>query len=131
MAFGIIEYNDKGLVKCEICGLYFNRVGPHVSQKHGILAKDYKKKYGFDNIKGLCSKKSAAKTRKTTLANYATCVTANLLQNGEDTRFVPDFAGRTKDLVRHQTLIRLRIHANTIAKKRSENSKSNFKNDTD
>ena len=108
MSYGIIEYNEEGLVKCEICGKYFNRVSSHVRQKHGISAIKYKETYGFDKHKGICSKKSALLSRQKTLLNYHRCVSVNLLAGGKKTRFKKGDPGRTKDKVSEQTMIRLK-----------------------
>jgi hypothetical protein len=68
--YGIIQYNNEGKPKCEICGEYFNRVLTHVRQKHEMTQREYKKQFGFDVKKGICSKESADRTRQKTLNNY-------------------------------------------------------------
>lgn len=108
MSYGIIEYNEDGQPKCEICGEYFNRVIVHARQKHEINEKEYKKKFGFDLKKGICSKESAEKSRERLFDNYDKCVTGNLLKKGEKSRFKPGSDGRTQDKVSEQTKIRLK-----------------------
>ena len=108
MSYGKIEYNEDGQPKCEICGEYFNRVIAHARQKHEINEKEYKKRFGFDLKKGICSKESSEKTRVKTLGNYDKCVQKNLIGNGSKTRFIKGSEGRTKDKVSAQTNIRLK-----------------------
>jgi hypothetical protein len=112
--YGIIEYNEEGLPKCEICGKYYNRVVSHVRQSHDMSAKDYKKEYGFDNKKGICSEKSANATRIKTMSNYDTVIAQNLLVGGKKSRFKQGSEGRTKDKVTEQTRIRLSEQFNSI-----------------
>ena len=67
MAYGILEYNEEGKPKCEICGKFFNRVISHVRQKHFLNEREYKKQFGFELKKGICSKESSEKSRIKTL----------------------------------------------------------------
>jgi hypothetical protein len=108
MSYGIIEYNEEGLPKCEICGGHFKRVVSHVRQKHEMNEKEYKKQYGFDLRKGICSKESAEKTRIETLKNYNKCISRNLISKGEVTRFKKGCQGRTRAMLSEQTKIRLK-----------------------
>ena len=107
MAFGKTEYNEYGEPKCEICGLFFNRVITHARQKHNIDKKQYKKQFGLDFKKGICSKASSEKTRNKTLSNYDKCVSKNLLEKGSNTRFVKREKYK-KSYVSEQTKIMLR-----------------------
>ena len=108
MSYGKIEYNEDGQPKCEICGEYFNRVIAHARQKHEINEKEYKKRFGFDLRKGICSKESAEKSRERLFDNYDKCVTGNLLKNGAKSRFLKGSDGRGKEKVSEQTRIRLK-----------------------
>jgi hypothetical protein len=103
MSYGIIEYNEDGQPKCEICGEHFERVAAHVRQKHEISAREYKKQYGFDLSKGICSKESSEKSREKAYDNYDKVIGNNLVKNGEPTRFKNGSKGRTKDQVSEQT----------------------------
>lgn len=107
MAYGIIEYNDEGLPKCEICGLHFDRVLSHVRQKHNMSAREYKQKYGFDTTKGICSKNSSKLSRTRALENYDKVIKSNLIINGVNTRFKKNHKGRTYDKLSRQSIIRL------------------------
>lgn len=108
MSYGIIEYNEVGYPKCEICGEHFKRVLSHVRQAHFISEREYKATYGFDLKKGICSKESSEKTREKTLLNFDRCVKKNLLDKGELSRFKKGSKGRTKDKVSAQTKKRLK-----------------------
>jgi len=108
MSYGKIEYNEDGQPKCEICGNHFNRVIGHVRQNHQMNKKEYKKRFGFDLNKGICSKESSQKTREKTLNNYDKCIQKNLVIKGVKNRFVLGDKGRTKDLVSAQTKSRLK-----------------------
>ena len=108
MAYGILEYNEEGKPKCEICGKFFNRVISHVRQKHFLNEREYKKQFGFDLKKGICSKESSEKSRIKTLDNYEKCINQNLKIKGFKNRFKIGDKGRTKDKVSEQTRIRLK-----------------------
>jgi hypothetical protein len=104
---GIIEYNEDGLVKCEICGQFFKRPLTHVRQKHFLEEREYKQQFGFDLKKGICSKESSAISREKIFANYDRCIKRNLAK-GEKHRFKKGDKGRTKDKVSAQTRNRLK-----------------------
>ncbi len=108
MSYGNIEYDIIGNPICEICGKAYSRVLSHVRQVHDMSARDYKKKFGLDLNKGICSKDSSAKTRKHTMSNYESVIKNNLLINGKKTQFKVGHKGRTIDKVSEQTLIRLK-----------------------
>ncbi len=113
MSYGKIEYNEDGKPKCEICGEHFNRVISHVRQKHDINEKEYKKQFGFDLKKGICSKEISERTRLKTLDNYDKCIQRNLIIKGSQTRFNDGDNGRTKEKVSEQTRIRLKERLKT------------------
>lgn len=103
MAYGVIEYDEEGKPKCEICGKYFHRVLSHVRQKHEMNERDYKKDFGFDLSKGICSKESKEKSRKAVYDNYDKVIQNNLVMKGAKTRFSDGHSGRTRDMVSAQT----------------------------
>lgn len=105
--YGVIEYDENGLIKCEICGLYFARPTAHARQKHNITAKEYKKQFGLDNKKGVISKYSAQLSRDRVMENYDRVVSENLISGGIKSRFKEGDSGRTKDQVSAQTRARL------------------------
>lgn len=113
MSYGIIEYDDNGLPKCEICGKYFKRVLPHVRQKHDMSEKEYKLQFGFDLKKGICSKESSELSRQKTYDNYDKCISKNLIIGGLNTRYADGDEGRTKDKVSEQTRLRLKKRLKT------------------
>lgn len=108
MSYGIIEYNEDGQPKCEICGCFFNRVLSHVRQKHNLNEKEYKLIFGFDLKKGICSQESSKKTSIKTLSNYNKCIQKNLISKGKRSRFKIGHSGRTKDKVSEQTKLMLK-----------------------
>ena len=121
MSYGIIEYNEDGMPKCEICGNFYHRILPHARQKHDINEKEYKKAFGLDLKKGICSKESAERTRVKTLDNYEKCIGKNLIKNGINTRFYKGFEGRPKEKVSEQTLIRLKERMADMRSKQKTN----------
>lgn len=121
MSYGKIEYNEEGMPKCEICGNFYHRVLPHARQKHDINEKEYKKTFGLDLKKGICSKESAERTRVKTLDNYEKCIDKNLIKNGTKTRFYKGFIGRPKEKVSEQTLIRLKERMSDMRNKQKTN----------
>jgi hypothetical protein len=108
MSYGIIEFDEDGKPICEICGKSFDRVLNHVRMKHQINEKDYKRQFGFDLTKGICSAKSAELSRLKNLENYDKVVKVNLIKRGQGTRYGVGSKGRTKDKVSQQTYIRLK-----------------------
>lgn len=108
MAYGEIEYDINGNPKCEICGKHFKRVLSHVRQKHNMNEREYKKNFGFDLRKGICSKESKEKSRKAVFENYEKVVEKNLIIKGQESRFKNGDKGRTKDMVSAQTRKMLR-----------------------
>lgn len=108
MSYGVIEYDEDGLPKCEICNKHFKRVISHVRQKHSMNEREYKELFGFDVRKGICSKESSEKSRKRVYENYDKCITSNLIKSGAKSRFKIGSKGRTKDQVSAQTRTRLK-----------------------
>ena len=108
MPYGIVTYDKEGKPICEICGQSFDRLLRHTQQKHGVTAKEYKKRFGLDAKKGICSKDSEALARQRVMENYNTVVADNLLKNGVNSRFKKGDRGRTKEKVSEQTRIMLR-----------------------
>jgi hypothetical protein len=122
MTLGIIKYDDEGRPVCQICGKSFQRILPHVRQKHFLSEREYKIKLGLDLNKGICSKESAERTRIKTLENFDKVVTGNLLKGGQKSRFKKGSEGRRKNKVSEQTKIMLANHAksNITTEKRQE-----------
>lgn len=106
MAFGIIEYNEKGQPMCEICGKYYDRVVRHVRLKHNLSEREYKSQFGFEMRKGICSKESSEKTRIKTLENYATVIAINLTEKGKKSRFNRGCMGRKKEQISEETRLK-------------------------
>jgi hypothetical protein len=117
MAYGVIEYNANGKPMCEICGKYYDRVIPHARQKHNISEKEYKIQFGFDRIKGICSKQSAEKSRLKVFENYDKVIKINLTQKGEKSRFSKGSIGRPKEVMSEQTRLKLVERIKLIVKK--------------
>lgn len=110
---GVIKYNEKGMPICEICGKAYRRVISHVRQKHEMNEREYKKMFGFDLKKGICSKDSAELSRERVLNNADICINQNLLTGGKTHRFKKGSKGRTKEQVSEQTRIMLRERLKT------------------
>lgn len=108
MPSGIIQYNQDGLPICEICNKAFRRVIAHVRQKHNMNEREYKKQFGFDLRKGICSKESSELSRQKVLENSELCIVQNLISSGEISRFKKGSKGRTKEQVSEQTRIMLK-----------------------
>lgn len=107
MSYGVIEYNEAGKPKCEICGKHYDRVLTHVRQKHQLSEKQYKKQWGFDLTNGICSASSSERTRIKTKENFDKCIKLNLLAKGKTTRYKVGSKGRTRDKLSEQTKRRL------------------------
>ena len=48
------EYQP-GKIRCQICGKWYRQVGSHVFLRHKILAREYRKAFGFDVKRGQLS----------------------------------------------------------------------------
>jgi hypothetical protein len=105
--YGVVEYNEEGKPKCEICGQHFDRVVSHVRQKHKLSALEYKKQFGFDVKKGICSQRSKNLSRSKAFENYNKVIQLNLINKGLSTRFKKGSKGRTKEQISEQSRIRL------------------------
>lgn len=117
MAYGKIEYDNKGNPICEICGKSFKRVLSHVRQKHDMNEKEYKKMFGFDMTKGICSRESSFLSREKAYKNFNKVIVENLIKKGIKTRFKKGSKGRTKDKISEQTRIRLSRNIKSFQKK--------------
>jgi len=42
----------KNKIKCEVCGRSYRQVGSHITQRHGMTAREYREEYGFDVKRG-------------------------------------------------------------------------------
>jgi predicted transcriptional regulator len=113
--YGRIEYNEFGNPKCEICGKHFMRVLNHVRQKHDMNEREYKKCFGFDLFKGICSKASSQRSRERVYEHYEKVVAENLLISGLSTRYIKNHKGRTKDKISFQTKLNLQNNYKNIA----------------
>ena len=111
---GIIRYDEDGLPICEICGKSFHRVLSHARQKHDISAREYKKRFGLDIGKGICSQESHEKAHDRVYENFSKCIRGNLIKKGVNTRFQKGCQGRTADMMSTQTYLRLSEHAKEI-----------------
>lgn len=101
--FGEVSYDKDGKVICHICGKAYDKVVSHVYYKHGMIAREYKRKFGLDVGKGLCSEETKEILRGHVKTYYDSVVMINLMENGSKTRFEKGSKGRTKDMVSEQT----------------------------
>lgn len=122
MTKGVIQYDEKGRPVCELCGKAYDRLLSHVRQVHEMSAYDYKKTFGLDTRKGICSEISAERTRQHTLANKKTVIDQNLISGGIFSRFEKGSEGRTKEKMSEQTRLRLsaRVKSEEERKKSAE-----------
>jgi hypothetical protein len=105
--YGKVEYDKEGKPICEICGKSFHRVLSHVRQKHDMSEQEYKKKFGLDLLKGICSEKSSSIAREKVYENYDKCISKNLIKGGQKSRFKKGSDGRTQPMVSEQTRLML------------------------
>jgi hypothetical protein len=119
MSYGIVEYDKEGKPICEICKKSFKRVLSHVRQKHDMNEREYKKKYGLDLNKGICSKESSELSRERVMENYDKVVTKNLVKGGSKSRFKDGSKGRVKANVSQQTRIALKKRLKTPEMKKA------------
>jgi len=118
MPYGIIEYNDDGHLKCELCGNFFNRLSNHLRYTHRMTSGDYKATFGLNIKQALWSKADSLKQREKTLSHYDQCIKKNLIDSPGRNSFKKGHPGRTKDKVREQTRIMLYNRITSIDKER-------------
>lgn len=106
--YGEVRYSPEGKPICHICGKAYNKLLSHVWQRHGIMEKDYKKKFGLDLYKGIIAKSTKAKLQKSIEEHYGLVVKQNLIKAGKKTRFHTGMVGRTLDKISAQTMTRLK-----------------------
>ncbi|HEY8891395.1 MAG TPA: MucR family transcriptional regulator [Clostridium sp.] len=106
--YGEVTYDPGGKPICHECGKSFNKLLSHVHQKHDMLEKEYKHKYGLDLFSGIIAESTRTKLQKSVRDNYDLVVAENLIKSGQDTRFIGGGKGRTIDKVSPQTLDRLK-----------------------
>tara|TARA_R110000803_G_scaffold7854_2_gene25265 strand:+ start:1400 stop:1768 length:369 start_codon:yes stop_codon:yes gene_type:complete len=106
MEKGIIRYNEEGKPICEICGLAFNKLISHVSQKHLITGKQYKIRFGYDKTKSIMSN-SSRNLAKENAQKYPKVI-EKLIIKGKKTQFKKGSEGRKKSKISPQTDIKLK-----------------------
>jgi hypothetical protein len=74
----------------------------------GMNEKEYKKMFGFDLGKGICSKESSMLSSNWNALYRSKVVEENLLKKGVKTRFEKGSKGRTKDKISPATMKRLK-----------------------
>ena len=132
MTPGIIRYDKEGKPICEICGKAFKRPLSHARQKHGISARDYKIRFGYDTVKGICSQESHDLARERVYKNASLCIDKNLLNKGKATRLQKGSPGRVREKVSAQTLIALKTRLlNTLINIKAKNNGNTDQNKTD
>lgn len=70
--YGGLTYSlDKNLVQCHICGKFFESLGLHVRQIHGLLSRDYKAKFQLAKMSSLNGEALQEKMRRSTRNFFA------------------------------------------------------------
>ncbi|HEA21544.1 MAG TPA: hypothetical protein ENH87_11555 [Pricia antarctica] len=87
MTYNTPNYNTKNQPICKICEVAYDRLLLHVNKRHGLNAKEYKAKFGFNPRKGIQSVELQRAMRKAALANYDKVIMQNLIIGGISSRF--------------------------------------------
>jgi hypothetical protein len=74
--------DDGELAQCHICGEYFGNLGGHVSQIHGVAAKEYKVRFGLKAKTGLLGPALKELHRQQALARRQTTAFARFQEAG-------------------------------------------------
>ena len=101
-AYGQLAQDSQGNYICHICGKAFKKVLSHATQKHGITASQYKRKFGLYQTKGILAPESKALARQRNLQHRSVVIDQNLISGGYSTRYNLNSKGRTKDQVCEQ-----------------------------
>lgn len=124
--YGVVEKNEAGLIKCEICGEYFNRVACHVNKAHGLSAKEYKVKFGFVRSVGLCSDVSKSITSENSKEFYRNGVFEKFISRSHIGKFKKGCSGRTSDIISPQARIqqtnRMRSYVQSVANNKQKHN---------
>jgi len=103
--YGEITYAPNGDCICPFCGKAFRKLGLHFYYSHHMTSKQAHEKAGWaHNAKA--TNESYRDLMREKLQEK--CVTVNLIDKGQSTRFVPGSPGRTRDKVSAMTLSRLK-----------------------
>ena len=81
----VAQIPDDNKIECLICGQWYLKPMGHVAQRHGMSAREYKKKFGYPLKKGLVGIKLHKRFVKMGKENPSWRV--NLLIKGRDFRF--------------------------------------------
>jgi len=84
---GELIFNDKDEAQCHICGLFFTKLGNHISFKHHMSVAEYKDAYKLYRTHSLCGEEYKTRMRKYTKKYYRRVVKKNLLKKGRNTRY--------------------------------------------
>ena len=79
-------------IQCQVCGLWYRKVGSHVWQVHKMSAREYRKEYGFDVKRGQLPEDDRLVMREHVFSNG----TVDNLKEGKRFWFKPgsEIAGR-------------------------------------
>lgn len=103
--YGEIAYAPNGDCICPECGKAFRKLGRHFNQAHNMSSAEAHKKFGWDR-----NAKATNESYRELMRNklMKKCVTVNLIEKGQSTRFIPGSPGRTRDKVSAMTLAKLK-----------------------
>lgn len=98
-------------IKCLEYGECYVKPLAHVWQKHGLSAREYKKKHGLDLKKGITTDDHRELLRKNIIADKNKHVIVNLTKNGEKSRFKKgdERAGKYKRSQQTQTRLKTQL----------------------
>lgn len=82
------KYNqfEPGKIQCPVCEGWYKKICSHVTQRHGMTAREFKLKYGYNTKTGIMAKESRDLARDNVKNNWEKCVVENLIEGGKATR---------------------------------------------
>lgn len=129
--YGDIIYDENGMVVCHICGKSYNKLGAHTWNGHRLRAREYRKMFGLDVTKGICTQELKAVLQENVERNYGKVVQENLIAKGAKTRYKEGSEGRTIEKVSEQTARRLSELGKRTGPKNSGKGKKRVKSGRD
>lgn len=104
----VVQYDETGLVICEICGKSFKKLWSHLRWWHKILTEDYKREQWLNQSQSLMCTESIELARANNKENYELVVGENLKTAGVNTRFKKWYKGRPKSKISIQEMNRIK-----------------------
>jgi len=103
-SYAEIIRNDKSMFCCPYCKEWFKGLAYHVSRKHGVRAKAFRKFFGLKYNYQLTTNEIKERHREIVMQHKDSHIKRNLLIKGKKTRYKDGSKGHTKDKWSNQAI---------------------------